>query len=213
MADETLAVFTGDIVKSARLGADALDAVLASLAEAADAARAWGGGPGGARFTRFRGDGWQCLAPSPESALRAALFMQANARSLGRGYATRVSVGIGAGTVPSATSLASAGGPAFEASGGGLDGMERQARLAVAWSQPVPCARSVAVAFALADQISRGWTARQAAVLMHALPPASPSQEVMAGKLHIKQQVVARHLAAAGHWALQRAVEAMEHPE
>jgi len=117
---DELVVLTGDLVASSRMTPAELEASIFALdASAADMTRTWGSG--GARFTRFRGDGWQCLAPPPARALRTALVLQARLRALGPGRATRISVGIGPGSVPAEGGLSAAFGPAFEVSGRGLD--------------------------------------------------------------------------------------------
>ena len=76
-----------------------------ALAEAAREMSDWEGGRD-ARFSRFRGDGWQCLAPAPPLALRAALFLRAHLRALDRDVDTRISVGIGPASLPEAGDLA-----------------------------------------------------------------------------------------------------------
>ena len=126
-----LAVLTGDIIRSCRLTPEALDAAMAALSRAAAAMSAWDGSRD-ARFSRFRGDGWQCLAPSPALGLRAVLFLRAHLRALDRDTDTRASVGIGPGALPERGDLSAAGGPAFEISGRGLDKMARVQQLAVA---------------------------------------------------------------------------------
>lgn len=210
MAGDSLAVLTGDIVNSARLPQGGLDGVIARLAGAADAIWSWDERDGDARFGRFRGDGWQCLLPNPEGGLRAMLALRAAVRSLGRGLDTRISLGIGAGTLPPDGDLAAAGGPAFEVSGKGLDGMGRAARFAIGWAEPAPCAASVGAVIALADAISRRWTQRQAQVFSLALVPGAPTQEEMGRALGVSQQMVAKHLAAGGDRALQVALVALE---
>lgn len=210
MAQRILAVFTGDIVRSAKLPPDGLDRSLAVLEAGATEAWSWAGNPGGPRFTRFRGDGWQCLAVSDVLALRTALLLRARIRGLGRAFDTRISIGIGPGEIGSGTTLASASGPAFEVSGGGLDRIGRADRLIVGWSAPATCSRSIAAVFALADAISRRWTMRQAAVFARSLPPGAPSQEAIARDLGVTQQTVARHLAAGSDHALRQAIDALE---
>ena len=204
MVDRELAVLTGDIVASSRLSSKDLDDVLSGVAASAEAAASWTGGR--ARFERYRGDGWQCLGPSPVLSLRAALFIRAGLRALGRDLDTRISVGIGAGTVPE-TGVAAASGPAFERSGAGLDGLGRAARFAVTPSDDPALAGAV---FALADEISRRWTARQAEVFVHALPPDAPTQSVIGERRGFSQQMVAKHLRAGGDRALREAMAALE---
>lgn len=211
-----LAVLTGDIIKSSRLAPAALDAAMKALADAALAMSAWKGAQPD-RFVRYRGDGWQCLAPSPALALRAALFLRANLRAHDRDIDTRISVGIGAGSISSglaaATGLAAASGPAFEISGRGLEGMGHSMRFAVAWQNPPDDADLIQAVFSLCDEISRLWTQRQAEILIESLLPIDEVQEALAGRLGISQQAVAKHLRAGGDWALRRALAAMEGSE
>jgi hypothetical protein len=203
-----LAVLTGDIVGSSRLDAGALDAAIGALGRAAETAAGWTDAE--ARFTRFRGDGWQCLGPSPEFALRTALFFRAHLRALDRQLDSRISVGIGSGRFSETGGLAAAGGSAFEVSGRGLDRMRRPARLAVAWGRSEPHSGYVGGVFALADEISRRWTTRQARVFSLRLAPGRVTQAAMAETLSVSQQMVAKHLRSGGDWALICALNALE---
>jgi hypothetical protein len=205
-----LAVLTGDIIRSSRLSPQTLDAAMEALARGAAAMSAWDGAEP-ARFDRFRGDGWQCLAPSPAQALRATLFLRAHVRALDRDADTRICAGIGAGEVPG-EGLASAGGPAFEVSGRGLDRMARAQQLAVDWADPPSDAAAAGAVFALADEISRLWTARQAELLIETLAPGDEPQERLAAQHGVSQQAVAKHLSRSGEWALRRAIAALETP-
>lgn len=205
----TVAVLTGDIVRSSRLAPGALDAAMAALARGAAAMAAWEGARP-ARFTRFRGDGWQCLAPSPAAALRATLFLRAHLRALDRDTDTRISVGIGPGTLPPGDGLSAAAGPAFEVSGRGLDRMPRVQQLAIAWAAPPAEAAIVGAVFALCDEISRLWTPRQAEVLIESLSPGDEPQEALAAQHGISQQAIAKRLSGGGDWALRRALAAVE---
>jgi hypothetical protein len=204
MVDRELAVMTGDIVASSRLAPGDLDGVLETVAASAETAASWSGGQ--ARFGRHRGDGWQCLGPSPALSLRAALFIRAGLRARRRDLDTRISVGVGTGAVPEA-GVSGASGPAFERSGAGLDGLGRGARFVFA---PVADRGLEQAVFALADEISRRWTARQAEVFVHALPPDAPTQSVIARRIGVSQQMVAKHLRAGGDWALREAMAALE---
>jgi hypothetical protein len=208
---DPLTILTGDIVASSRLGAGDLDALIAALVAAAAHAARWAGGSGDAAFTRFRGDGWQCLGPAPHLALRTALYLRAAVRAEGRDRDSRVSVGIGAGDAPSgAHDLSGASGPAFELSGRGLDGIGRAARFDIAWQSPPSDAPRRRAIFALCDEISRRWTPRQATVFGHMLAPGAATQSAVAEELGITQQMVAKHLRAGGDWALRVALEAHE---
>jgi hypothetical protein len=204
-----LAVLTGDVIRSTGLPPGGLDAAMAALEAGAAAMERWpGAGP--ARFTRFRGDGWQCLAPDPARALRAALFLRAHVRALEGEADTRISAGIGAGALPADGDLAAAGGPAFEVSGRGLDRMDRGAQFVVGWERPPPWAALGAAVFALCDEISRLWTPAQADALIETLAPGDTAQKEIAARRGVSQQAIAKRLAGGGDWALQRALAAFE---
>ena len=182
---------------------------MAAFAHGAAAMSDWPA-PAPPRFTRFRGDGWQCLAPCRKMALRATLFLRAHVRALDRDADTRVSAGVGAGTLPGQDDLAAASGPAFEISGRGLDEMARAQQFAVAWASPPAAAGLTGAIFALTDEISRLWTARQAETLIETLAPGDAAQREIAGKRGVSQQAIAKRLSAGGDWALQRALAAVE---
>jgi hypothetical protein len=209
MPEPDLAVLTGDIIRSSRLTPAELDAAMDALARGAAAMSAWDGARD-ARFSRFRGDGWQCLAPSPSQALRAALFLRASLSALDRAFDTRISAGIGPATLPAHGDLAAASGPAFELSGRGLDRMARAEQLAVAWKTPPAAAGVIGAVFALADEVSRLWTPRQAEVLVETLSPGEERQEALAAHHGVSQQAIAKRLSGGGDWALQRAIAAVE---
>jgi hypothetical protein len=208
-----LTVLTGDIVASSRLSTHELNSAFLTLESASsEVMRLWGHGH--TRFTRFRGDGWQCLGPVPPKLLRALLYLRARLRSLGRNFDTRISAGIGPGELVEDSDLSGAAGGAFEAAGEGLDRMSHAARFAVAWSEPptsddfIP-ADSIEAVFALCDEVSRRWTPRQAEVFSIRLA-LDKTQTEIAEDLEITQQSVARHLTAGGDWALGQALDALE---
>jgi hypothetical protein len=209
MPEIEFAVLTGDIIRSTRLVPAALDAAMARLSEAAAAMSAWEGATP-ARFTRFRGDGWQCLAPAPGLALRASLFLRANLRALDREADTRISSGIGPGALPASGDLAAASGAAFELSGRGLDRMARSQQFAVAWARPPAASTVIAAVFALCDEISRLWTPAQAEVMAESLSPGEEAQRALAAERGISQQAIAKRLSGGGDWALRRALAAVE---
>lgn len=208
-------VFTGDLVDSSKLEADQIREALQALGAASqDIHAAWGTSgtqAAGARFSAFRGDSWQCLGPRPVFALRTALILRARLRMLGRGFDTRLSIGIGAADLPDLPDLNTAAGPAFELSGRNLDKMERVRRFAVAWQTPPAEAPLVQAVFALADEISRNWTPHQArAFALRFLERRLPTQESLAQALDITQQSIAKQLSSGGDWALLQALAALE---
>lgn len=205
-------VFTGDLVGSTKLAPEAIAEAMRALETASRLVLDAFGAGQAPRFTRFRGDGWQCRGPRPQFCLRAALILRAHLGALGRSFDTRLSIGVGAGILdPDAPTLDGATGPAFEISGRGLDKMAHAPRFALGWETPPEGARLIQAIFGLADEISRNWTPAQARVFAAALGPRQrPSQEALARDLDITQQVVARHLAGGGDWALREALQALE---
>ena len=185
----SLAVLTGDIVHSQRLAPGELDRVFSSLAHHADLL---GDGTGqAAYFTRGRGDGWQ-IATTPRFALRAVFLMRAAVRACGKGYETRLGLGVGMGNVPG-PSLANADGPAFVASGQALDSMKKVRRIAA-----VDASAAITSALPLAEVVSGRWTPRQAEVAAQALGLPEKSRGDMAQALQLSQQAFQTHWAAAG---------------
>ena len=209
-----ITVFTGDLVGSSKLAPDALSEAMQVLEQAFyRVSRLWNQQRPGSepRFSRFRGDGWQCIGPGRGFALRGALILRAHLGELGRAFDTRISIGIGSGWLTDAPNLEMAAGPAFELSGRGLDGMGHARRFAVAWEDPPKEAPLLQAIVALSDEISRNWTPGQAKVFSSLLMAAQrPSQESLARDLDITQQTVASHLAGGGDWALHEGLKAWE---
>lgn len=204
-------VFTGDLVSSSRLSPEEIAEAMRALETAAremTAAR----GAGLPRFTQYRGDGWQCLGPAEPFALRGALMMRARLATLGRSFDTRISIGVGSAVLEAASlDLKAASGPAFELSGRGLDKMGHSRRFAIAWQAGRGDAVLVQAILSLCDEISRNWTPAQAKVFAASLGPVQrPNQETLAAALDITQQMVAKHLASGGDWALREALQALE---
>jgi hypothetical protein len=210
MPTPQIAVFTGDIVASSRLSEGELGRVMARLSAAAEQVESWTKPAQVNVFERFRGDGWQAVASEPAQALRACLFFRATVRGLGPALDTRISVGIGGGRVAPGRPLGAASGAAFEASGRGLDAIARPRRFAVDWERPPGCAPVAVSVFVLSDAVSARWTAKQAEVFRLMLSPSACTQSVVADRLGISQQMVAKHLASGGEWALQQAIRAFE---
>lgn len=188
-----LAVLTGDIVKSRALPPGDLDKVFAALSNTAKRIEAWQNAP--VHLSRFRGDGWQMVL-RPTLLFRSLMMLRAAVRSGGKGFDTRVGVGIGQGHVLG-PDLAEANGEAFVASGSALDTMPRR----VYFSAPEG-PRALRTALPLADQIIAGWTARQAEIVLALLDPDQPTQMAVAQRLGLAQQTVQKQAFAAGLAAL-----------
>ena len=199
---ETAAVLTGDFVDSSKVAPQALETGMRLVAEVAAAL----GGPA-ARFTRFRGDGWQFHLAAPGLALRAALLATARLRAVEAGLATRAAIGIGGIGSLGGADLADAGGPAFEASGRALDAIPRGRRLALAGDGATPARRIVVD---LLDERAGRWTAPQAEALALHLDTAAPTLAAIAERLGITPQAVGYRLAGAGGPTLRRCLRLWE---
>ena len=199
---ENQAVLTGDLIASSA-APDRAEAAMRSLAQTAGEIARWTGQD--ARFTRFRGDGWQMLLPRPGLALRAGLLITARLAARPT-LATRIAIGIGPVTHPGTTDLADARGAAFEASGHALDTLPRSARWAIA-GDIAPWQTALV---ALADWHSARWTQEQAEAVALSLPPDAPAQTALAARLHITRQAFAARLSGAGLAAWHPALTAFE---
>lgn len=204
-----LAVLTGDIVRSTRVGADRLDAAMAALARGADRLARLQGAP--TRFTRARGDGWQMVLTDPRLSLRAVFLLAAELKAASDGLSTRISVATGSGSLPAlpaGADLNAASGDAFTLSGRQLDAMPGGQTLAYAETagEDAP-ARA---AFALAQPLISRWTAAQARAVAAMLDRPPPTQTEAAAGLGIARQSLQDALASAGHPAIEAALDAME---
>ena len=199
-----VAILTGDIVGSRKIGAEGTAAVFDALGEAFSGVEAWSGGP--ARLTRFRGDGWQAAVPDGARALRVALCVRAflRARELPE---TRMGLGLGGVETLGSSDLSDGDGPAFYAAAKMLEGMGRSRRLVLSPEAAPPLAPAVVT---LCDTLAGGWTRAQGEVLWHLLQPSPMSQTSLAADLGITQQSIADRLDAAGFAALTEALEALE---
>jgi len=204
MTSSRQVVMMGDLVRSTKAERPEVEAAMASLRDGIAALGAWHGAD--PRFTRYRGDGWQCLLARPPLALRSALYLKA---WLAAEDALQSRVVFAAGPVDNAgtADLSDADGPAFHMAGRLLDALPRNRRLAVA---PVPGLPLAPALVALCDALSLGWTKAQGAAVLRALAPEPPSQQIIAEALAITQQSVFNRLDAARFWAIETAVEAYE---
>ena len=193
------AVITGDLIGSTAAGPAALTASMHVISSTAAQIGFWPGSSD-TRFTRSRGDGWQMVLDRPGLALRAAFVLQARLRSLSDGIPTRISIGVGAAVSLGTADLSDASGPAFTASGKGLDQMATGATLALTCGPGTPFQHALA---ALADALMCGWTPQQAEATALALHPANPTLAEMAAKLGISKQAINYRLAGANLRALR----------
>lgn len=194
-----IAVLTGDIVKSTRLTRDEREALFTGLKAGAAAVEALQKET--ARFERFSGDSWQMLA-APRFALRACLMMRAYIRQESKAFETRISVGLGAVEPLSPEGLGASDGPAFRASGRGLQAL-KGTRFFTVNTADLPI-------YILADEISKGWTQAQARVLCKSLTRPHPTQDSLASYLGVSRMTVRGHQIAAGEPALLEVLEMLE---
>ncbi|MBL4806108.1 MAG: hypothetical protein JKY31_02335 [Rhodobacteraceae bacterium] len=195
----TVAILTGDIVKSTKLSQTERETLFSALKTTADVVADWQGTS--TLFTRFSGDGWQCMLTNPALALRVCLLFRSHIRQLSKTFDTRIFVGIGAVENLSDDGLGASDGRALRLSGRGLTGLRPAQYFGASENNAV---------FVLADEISRHWTQKQAEVFTLGLQPNAPSQEAIAEKLGVSQQAIAKRLRAGGEAALLSACVEME---
>ncbi len=195
-------VLTGDIVESSDLEVEALEATLEAVALASRDVRAW---PGVSQwgFARRGGDAWQLAFDAPALGLRAALYITACLRRLGKTRATRIALAVGPGQMPGKNPN-TAHGAGFTASGRLLEKLPSGRYLDDAGGG------ASAAAARLADHIAQGWTPAQARAMAEQLPPASGPRSEAAARLGITRQAVDQALWAAGYPAIEAALEALE---
>lgn len=183
------AVLTGDIVKSSDMTSDELTSIFNGMQDAAQVIETWQDTP--THLTRFRGDGWQMIV-KPRLCLRALTAMRAVVRRSGKGFETRIGIGLGTAVIRNGD-LAGAEGAAFVRSGHALDQMKRGALL-LAPDAP----QALRVALPLVDHILKSWTVRQAEIAYLMLPPMSPTQSEVANILNLTQQSVQQQVDSSG---------------
>jgi hypothetical protein len=196
MEQHVYAVITGDLVGATRHSSDRIDDAMMTIQSAASDIAAWQTPPQDTRFTRYRGDGWQIVIARPSFALRAATVIQA--KLIGMGMESRISIGIGKAKSLGTVSLADASGEAFEISGTQLDNMADAWRIAIN-KQPPQIDEDGLIASLLGERMGK-WTPAQAAAA--AMYLASPVRIVtlseIAQKLGISPQAVNDRILGAG---------------
>ena len=183
------AVLTGDLIGSTQAPAPQLEATMALLADTAQNI------DDDARFTRFRGDGWQMYLHNAGNCLWACLLIMARIKASSIGISTRISVGIGPVHSLGASGLSAASGPAFIQSGRGLDDMTGAQTLCL---NGCTVDRMQTALFAFAAERANRWSREQAEVMALALNAHAPSRAIIAQGLGITRQAVDARLAAAG---------------
>lgn len=198
---EPFAILTGDMIGSTAQPA-AVSAAMQVLTEVSGTVERWSGRP--ARFTRFRGDGWQFALPAGY-ALRAALLVAARLRAGGH-LQTRIAIGIGPLTYSGTRDLSDASGPAFTASGRARDQMPKGQVWAIAGAVE-PWAEAL---IALAEWHSARWSREQAEAVAVMLAEPEVTQLLAAERVGITRQAWQARLSGAGFAAWRPALRAFE---
>lgn len=198
--ENSVAVLTGDIVNSTKLSPTERETLFAALKAGAEVVGTiQGESP---HFDRFSGDSWQMLLTQPKLALRACLLVRAYIRKESKKFETRISVGVGPIEPLSPEGLGASDGIAFQASGRGLKQLRANQFFLINTNDNA--------AFVLADEISKHWSVKQAAVMLLALGFNPQSHKMIAVDLGVSQQAVSKRLHAAGLPALLAALEELE---
>lgn len=204
--NQKLAVITGDIVGSTKLGPRKLSLAIDALSDSASAQEKWHGAS--LKFTRNRGDGWQVILARPELALRSALTFRAKLRALGDDVDSYMGIALGMAPLPKGANLNAETGEIFTHSGRLLDVMKQVdagIRIEIWPTGPLSAAAI------LADQISQGWTQTQAAAMGYMLDPTvSIYYTDLAHHLGKSRQAVTKSLRAAKEKPIEVALSAIE---
>jgi hypothetical protein len=197
------AVITGDLVGSSNHTASTIDQAMLVIRLQAELLGERCGES--ARFTRFRGDGWQIYLHNPRLCLWAALQITAALRASGLGLATRQSIGIGIVEHLPSGNLGEAYGEAFLASGLCLDLMFATRRLAIGGPNVSEPYRAIV---ALADWYSLRWTVQQAEAVHEMLAYPKLFMAEHAARIGITRQAFSARLSGAGYFAWAQALGA-----
>ncbi|OHC58686.1 MAG: hypothetical protein A3D16_16790 [Rhodobacterales bacterium RIFCSPHIGHO2_02_FULL_62_130] len=194
------AVLTGDLIDSTLAGPEAVANAMQAIAAAVQSVD-------GARFDRFRGDGWQAYCDNACDAFRLTVLVLAALRARPDLPQTRLAVATGPTDPLPATGLAGASGAAFVLSGQMLDAIGRErlmfmgiSDLAI-WQRPL---------FSYLDWQSARWTAQQAEAVLIAFRHDPPRPRDVAETLGISRQATEARLKGAGYAPLAASITAFQ---
>jgi len=207
VAQNIVAVITGDINGSSRLSASQAKQLEGLLQECFDLASTTFSAAGLTGFTCFRGDAYQFVVRSLEMTPRINLFFRALLLDLGStrlGKKLHSSGAIGFGPIeflPDSNSSAG-GGLAYELSGKRLDKLRRRLPgVGVAGLGELDsCLDSI---LGLIDALTRQWTPLQAKAVVFALQGITQQEIAERWTPPISQQAVNKHLLSAGWPAIE----------
>ena len=204
--DQLCAVITGDLIGSTAAPAAELERAMGSLADTARGLSELCGAD--TRFTRHRGDGWQVYIDFPGLCLSAVFQFAAALKAIDSPLRTRQSLGLGRVDHLPPQSLAAARGTAFEASGQGLDLMDRARVIEVHGRGIVTPWHEALVA--LADWHSRRWSREQAEAVLLSLRHEGATYTELAARLDVSRQAFRARLEGAGFPAWDQALTAFQ---
>lgn len=206
----TYAVLTGDIINSTSLGEDS-EAVLQNIKMVLNELKDLAKEPEEVVAVSgiFRGDSFQAVFSVPRRAIKAALYFRSRLLALSdkkRRIDVRLSLGFGNIERLSKDNVEESDGEAFRLSGRSLDGMKRYQRLTfAAKGKDEPVLKAIG---SLLDSLTNQWTGRQAEVM--SLWLTEKTQSSIAEKLALTQPTIHKHLALAGAYAIEDALDAVE---
>lgn len=202
-----VSVLTGDLIDSTRSAPGATDLAMAALSGAAAKISKITGND--ARFTRFRGDGWQICLPGRAHVLRATLLLLAELNASRSGLTTKLSIAVGPIDNLGSRDLADASGRAFNLSGRNLDSLSRYNPHFIYEDPDEPEFWPKAI-MEIAQWQARKWTPEQAEAVVMALDLPRPSDEELARELGISRQAFQSRLKGSGLAAFSYALNAFE---
>lgn len=200
-----LAILTGDLITPARpLTAPQLDQAMLALRSAARLISDWGPTLR-SNFARQGNSGWQIALDNPQLDLRAALYLKASLRILGKGFSSRIALARGPGRLSPSGKGASAARDTIARSQACLDGLTGP-HITMSHAS----GGTLQAVTLLADRISQSWTPAQSKPLRAMLPLQSGTHAAVAARLGITRQAVDQALAASGYHALSNALAEYE---
>lgn len=205
------AVLTGDVVKSTRLTAKQLSDMRERVLAAIHEIGVWANGLVIGKPEFFRGDSWQVLVGDPRYFLRISIFIRTYLRRFNKEWDTRIAIGLGTVDQIEQDRISLSSGSAFISSGKQLDEMSGSAGFAVrhtfadaknlGWIEPLAALCSASI---------NHWSERQANIMCHMLPLASPTQTHLAAELQISRQAVSKALHTGDFDSVMAAINWVE---
>ena len=205
MTERHIAVLTGDLVHSTKLGPEKIERAFKALEDCAQVQEAWHGAP--LHFTRHRGDGWQVVLARPDMALRSALAFRAALKGESQDFDTYIGIAEGSVTGPVGPDLNNETSEVFQLSGERLAETKQSPPFLILHASH----GAKGAAAILADTLSHDWTTAQAEAILPVLAPDSATNQTRVGKMLGKSRQAIAKAWDAGHLhQLKRAFASIE---